>query len=223
MPQPPQSQKEPPKYLQAPALRPSPLYIFGKVILRPWCDVWFDFKAYGVENVPRHGGVLIVSNHQSYLDPIVLGVKLPRPLSFLAKSELFENPYLGWMIRSLNAFPVRQGEGDIGAVKETIRRLQEGHALNVYPEGTRSMTGEVMPMQPGVGLIVRRAGVPVVPAAIVGSYEAWPKDQKIFRPHPVRVRYGKPLDLKDLKAAQIVQKIDHSIRTMFDELRRCET
>ena len=211
----------------APAPRevPEPLvYSFGRIFVRPWADVWFDLKAYGVNNVPRKGGVLIVSNHQSYLDPALIAVKLPRPLSFLAKSELFENPFFDAFIRSLNAFPVRQGEGDVGAVKETIRRLQEGHALNVYPEGTRSLTGEIEKMQPGVGLIVRRAGVPVVPAVIEGSYQAWPpkRGHKIFRPHPVRIVYGPPMELHDLKANQIVQRIGQTLHTMFDALRQRE-
>lgn len=198
------------------------VYRFGRILCRPWADVWFDLKVYGIENLPKRGGILIVSNHQSYLDPVLLAVKLPRPLSFLAKSELFVNPVLRWLITSLGAFPVRQGEGDIGAVKETIRRLQEGHALNVYPEGTRTQTGEIMAMQAGVGLIARRAGVPVVPAVIDGSYDAWPKMTKIFRPHPVRVMYGPSMDLAGLKAQQIVRRIDTTLRSMFAELRERE-
>jgi len=208
-----------------PAEVPEPLiYSVGRIFARPWADKWFDLKSYGVRNVPRRGGVLIVSNHQSYLDPILLAVKLPRPLSFFAKSELFENKFFGAFIRSFNAFPVRQGEGDIGAVKETIRRLQEGHALNVYPEGTRSPDGEIQPMLPGVGLMIRRAGVPVVPAAIFGSYEAWPPKRgvKIFRPHPVRIVYGPPMELHHLKAGAIMEKLGGTIHAMFNELRQRE-
>ena len=206
----------------APRIVPtSPLYRFGRMMLRPWADLWFDLKVYGLEHIPPRGGVLVSSNHQSYLDPIVLGVKVTnRPYSFLAKSELFENPFFGWLIRSLNAFPVRQGEGDVGAVKETIRRLQEGHALIVYPEGTRSPTAEIEPLQAGIGLIIRRAGVPVVPAVIDGSFGAWPRGHKVFRPHPVRVMYGPAMDLKDLKAAEIVRRIEAKMREMHAELRR---
>ena len=195
------------------------VYQIGRVICRLTCVQWFDLKVYGLKHVPRRGGVLIVSNHQSYLDPVLLAAKLPRPLSFLSKSELFEIPGFNWLIRSLNAYPVRLGEGDIGAVRETIRRLQEGHALNVFPEGSRTEDGEIAPMQPGVGLIVRRAGVPVVPAVIDGSFEAWPKADKIFHPHPIRVQFGPVMDLKDLKAGEIVKRIDTTLRRMFAELR----
>jgi 1-acyl-sn-glycerol-3-phosphate acyltransferase len=203
---------------------PEPLlYRLGRCVCRPWADLWFDLKSYGVENIPRHGGVLVVANHQSYLDPVLLTVKVPRPFSYMAKSELFENPFFSWLIRSLNAFPVRQGEGDVGAVKETIRRLQEGHALILYPEGTRSLDGEIGKIAPGVGLIVRRAGVPVVPAVIDGSFDAWrPKRDRIFRPHPVRVMYGPPMQIQGLKANQIVQKIDTTLHGLLRDLRRRE-
>jgi 1-acyl-sn-glycerol-3-phosphate acyltransferase len=117
---------------------------------------------------------------------------------------------------------VRQGEGDVGAVKETIRRLQDGHALIVYPEGSRTETGELGPIQPGIGLIARRAGVPVVPAVVEGSFDAWPKGRRVFRPRPVRVLYGPPLDLASLKANQIVGTIDTTLRTLFTELRARE-
>jgi 1-acyl-sn-glycerol-3-phosphate acyltransferase len=201
-------------------IRTSLLYRGGRVICRIISTTMFDLKVYGIRHVPRSGGVLIVSNHQSYLDPVVLGSQLPRPLSFLAKSELFEAPRFGWLIRQLNAFPVRLGEGDVGAVKETIRRLQEGHALNIFPEGSRSSDGEIAPIESGIGLIVRRAGVPVVPAAIHGSFDAWPRGAVMFRSRPIRVQFGPVMDLKDLKAAEIVKRIDVTLRTMFEELRR---
>src|SRR5207244_1793322 len=146
-----------------------------------------DIRIYGTRHVPKTGGVLLVSNHQSYLDPVLLAVGLERPLSYMAKSELFRNRAFAWLIRSLNAFPVEQGAGDVGAVKETIHRLQEGHALNIYPEGTRSDDGEMLPIEKGVGLVIRRAKVPVVPVVIDGAYRAWGKSMKFPRATPVRV------------------------------------
>src|SRR6476646_2254906 len=97
-----------------------------------WMTVCFDLKVYGAEHVPAEGGALIVSNHQSLLDPVALGCRLERPLSYLAKSELFEIAApVTWAFRSLGGFPVKQGAGDVGAVKEAIRRLHEGHVLNL--------------------------------------------------------------------------------------------
>jgi len=179
----------------------------------------FDLKVYGRDNLPSTGGVLLVANHQSYLDPILVAVHLKRPVSFLAKSELFENRYFGWLIRSLHAFPVRQGEGDVGAVRETIRRVQEGHVLNIYPEGSRSDDGEMAPLMSGIALIVKRAEAPIVPVAIEGAFGAWPRQRKIFRAHPVRIMYGPPLHVNGLKGREIVDLLDKTLRQMIAELR----
>jgi 1-acyl-sn-glycerol-3-phosphate acyltransferase len=191
-----------------------------QIIARVGTTLFFDLKTYGRENVPKKGGVLLVANHQSYLDPVLVAVHLYRPVSFLAKSELFENPFLAWLIRLLKAFPVRQGEGDIGAVKEVIRRLGEGYALNIYPEGTRTETGDIEPLEKGVALVIRRAGVPVVPVAIHGSFEAWPKGSIIFHPHPIRVKYGKPMDFSGKKADEIVRELEGEMRSLLADLRK---
>jgi 1-acyl-sn-glycerol-3-phosphate acyltransferase len=181
--------------------------------------VLFDLKVEGQQHIPASGGAIILSNHQSYLDPVALGVKLRRPLSYLAKSELFKNRAADWLIRQLNGFPVRQGAGDVGAMKETIHRLHEGHLLNIYPEGTRTLDGEIGVIERGVALVVRRAKVPVIPAVIVGAFEAWPIQRKMFRSWPVRVRFGPALHLDGLSPAEVIATIDRTLRTMFDELR----
>lgn len=200
-------------------LEPSPLWKTLRVPARILTTLFFDLKTYHESYVPRTGGVLLVANHQSYLDPVLVAVHLRRPVSFFAKSELFENPMFSRFIRSLHAFPVKQGKADTGAVKEAIRRLREGHILNIYPEGTRTTDGEIQPLEKGIGLIVRQAGVPVVPVAIDGSFQAYPNSKKVPGPYPVRVMYGKPMDMKGLKGEPIVQLIDKSIRSLFEELR----
>ncbi|MGD0388834.1 MAG: lysophospholipid acyltransferase family protein [Tepidisphaeraceae bacterium] len=193
-----------------------------QIIARVGTTVLFDLKTYGSRNVPKSGGVLLVANHQSYLDPVLVAVHLDRPVSYLAKSELFENPYFAWFIRSLHAFPVRQGEGDVGAVREMIRLLEKGNVLNVFPEGSRTETGEIAPLEKGVALVIRKAGVPVVPVAIDGSFAAWPKDAMIFHPHPVRVRYGKPIDFHGKKGQEIICTLETELRSLMAELRASE-
>ena len=195
------------------------VYNFMRALLRIFSSVWFDLKVYGKENVPKTGGVLLVANHQSFLDPAVLGVQLQRKASFLAKSELFENPIFGWGIRRCNAFPVRQGEGDVGAVKETIRRLQEGHMLTVFPEGGRSPDGKLQPILNGASLVVRKAEVPIVPVVIEGSFKAWSKDMKIWQRHPIRVMFGKPAVVHHMKAKEITAFIDQQLHELLAELR----
>jgi 1-acyl-sn-glycerol-3-phosphate acyltransferase len=192
----------------------------AQAICRVFTSVYFDLKVSGIAHVPRTGGVLLVSNHQSFLDPILLGVRLPRSLSYMARSELFEvNPVFTWLIRSLGAFPVRQTGSAAGAIKEAVERLQEGWALNIYPEGSRTETGEIGPMEKGVALVIRKAKVPVVPVAIDGSYEAWRKGTTIFRPHPIRLLFGPPMDLAGKRPDEIVGTIDRTIRGLFEQLR----
>src|SRR5439155_19090461 len=126
--------------------------------------VLFDLKAWGSEHVPEQGGAIIVSNHQSYLDPIMLGVRLRRPLSYMARSDLFTQPGFTWLIMQLNAFPVRRGESDLGAMKQAIARVRQRRLLLMFPEGTRTRDGQIGAIQPGIALLARRAGVPLIPA-----------------------------------------------------------
>jgi len=199
--------------------QPSPVWKFLQVIGRVGTTLMFDLKVYGSHRVPRDGGILLVSNHQSYLDPVLLGVRLPRTLSYMAKATLFKIAPFAWFIRSLGAFPVRQGEGDIRALKEAIERAQEGHALMIFPEGSRSDDENVLPIEPGIALVIRKAKVPVVPAVIDGSIDAWPRDHKLFRSRPIRVLYGKPMDLSGLSREEVVEKIGRVFREMLAELR----
>jgi len=204
--------------------RPSPIrapqiYQVGQVICRIVTTTVFDLKVYGVEHVPKTGGTLLLSNHQSYLDPVLVGVRIPRPLSFLAKSELFRNPALRWLITNLNAYPVNLGAGDIHAVRETIGRLKEGHLLTIFPEGSRTVTGELAALQPGFALVVRKAGVPIVPAAIDGAYEALPPKSMMLRPYPIRVKFGAPIDVKGMQHAEIVKVVEQRIRGLIADLR----
>lgn len=182
--------------------------------------VFFDFKAYGVHHIPQTGGVLMVSNHESYLDPALVGVMVPRILSYMAKSELFTNKYFGWYIRQLHAFPVRQGRGDIGAMRETIERLKEGNLLNIFPEGSRSDDGKPLPIQPGAALVIRKAQVPVVPCIIIGSFNSWPRGQMFPHPAKLRVLYGPAMELHHLKAVEITKIIDTTFRSMREELQQ---
>ena len=184
-----------------------PVYNFCRSLARLAGNAFFDLKAYGESNVPLSGGVLLVSNHQSYVDPIFIAAKLPRVLAFLAKSELFEPPGLRWLIRNCNAFPVKQGKGDVGAVKQTISLLQSGHAVLVFPEGSRTEDGKLQEIAAGAALVVKRAKVPVVPLVIEGAFKVWPKHRPLPRTGQVTVRFGEPIWLHQLESREIVRRI----------------
>jgi 1-acyl-sn-glycerol-3-phosphate acyltransferase len=200
--------------------RRTPIWILIQQCARIVTTVFFDLKTYGIYNVPKTGGVLLVSNHQSFLDPIILSSGLDRTLSYLAKAELFKNRFFGWLISSLNAFPVEQGAGDVSAVKEAIARLQEGHLLNIYPEGSRTLDGEMQPLEKGVALVIRRAKVPVVPVAITGSFKAWPRGTALPKSYPIRIMIGPPIhELWKLDRDAIIAKLDEVLKKMYDDVR----
>jgi 1-acyl-sn-glycerol-3-phosphate acyltransferase len=206
--------------LSQPFAPSTPTYGFFRTACRIAASVFLDLKVYNAENVPFTGGVLLLSNHLSFLDPPCIGVMLRRPASYLAKSELFEVPVFGKVIPKLNAVPVRQGAGDIGAVRETIKRLKEGRVLTVFPEGARSLNGELQPLLGGFTLIVRKAGVPIVPVGIDGTYEAWPRGTALPRSAPVRVKFGEPLHVQDMKPAEIVVTVEKAIAGLIADLRK---
>lgn len=194
---------------------------FAQFIAKILTKLLFDLKVHGRQHIPKRGGVLIVSNHQSYLDAVVLAAFLKRPVNFVGQSGLFENPLGAWVLRRLNAFPLRQGKGDVGAMKEMIRRLRECHLLNIYPEGTRSPDGQIHTFQRGVALIIRRAKVPVVPAVIFGAYEAWPMQRPIWRMAPICVTFGPALNLDGLDSDdEVTAAIERELRRMFQEIQQ---
>lgn len=190
-----------------------------QVLCRIATTLLFDLKVSGGDNVPGTGGVLLLSNHQSYLDPVLIGVRLRRPLAYLAKSELFGNPLFAWLIRSLNAFPVKQGRADVGAMKESIRLLQAGYMLNIFPEGSRCGDGQLQPMLPGSALVVKRARVPVVPVAIDGSFRAWPRHRAFPRAASIRVRFGRPVRLDHLQTDEITRRVGQLIGGLLEQVR----
>ncbi len=148
------------------------------VLLR---TIW-GFRSWHADRIPCRGGVLLVCNHQSYLDLCVLGAGVwHRHFHSMARSTLFRPGIFGWLIRSLNAFPVEQGKGDVKALRTAIRRLREGHLVLVFPEGSRSPDGSVHEFQEGLMLLIRRARPRVVPMAVDGVFDVWPIGRKLPR------------------------------------------
>lgn len=150
----------------------------------------FGIRVYHRDRLPRRGGVLVISNHQSYLDPILAAVGMPRPFQPMARESLFRLAPFRWLIRSLYAFPVRRGTADLGAVREALRRLKGGAVVLMFPEGTRTRDGSVGRLQGGPVTIAARAGVPILPLVIDGAFEAWPRTRRLPRPGPIRVACG---------------------------------
>lgn len=155
----------------------------------------------GAANVPRKGGLLVISNHIAGADPPLLGACFPRPLHFMAKIEWFKNPVLGFLGRSMLCFPVVRHTADRSALRFTLSLLGAGEAVCLYPEGTRSRDLQLHPPEAGAGFLARRAGVPILPVATWGGEKVLPTGAKFPRRTGTEVHmvFGKPFTLPDEK------------------------
>ncbi|MDX1934358.1 MAG: lysophospholipid acyltransferase family protein [Capsulimonadales bacterium] len=148
----------------------------------------------GEENVPKNGTVLMVSNHVSYLDPVAIGDASPRRVVFMAKAELFRNRVLGFLLRGVDSFPVKRGEPDRAAFKNTLSMLEEGRVVCIFPQGTRREAGDLADAEPGAGLFAIRTGCPVVPVYVSGTDRMLDRQGKWHRGR-VTVAFGEPFTL----------------------------
>ncbi len=163
--------------------------------------IWHRLRIRGAENIPDRGGVLLASNHASFLDPPVVGVGYRgRPVHFMARDTLWNSKFGSWWMDHVGCIPVSRGTGDIKALKLTIKALKEGKAVSMFPEGTRTEDGELQDAKGGIGVIIEKSGCVVVPAYIDGTYKAHPKGTKFIKPCKVTVTYGKPITQEDFKA-----------------------
>jgi 1-acyl-sn-glycerol-3-phosphate acyltransferase len=168
---------------------------------------YFRWRVYDRDRVPREGPVILAANHASFLDPPLVGAGLPRAINYLARENLFKYPGIGWLLRSWNAVPVDRDGGGGAGLKAILDRLLAGGGIILFPEGTRSPDGALRPGRPGIGLTVIKSTAPVVPVRVFGTHQAWGRQMKLPRPHPVAVKYGQPLDFADVrKEAEICTK-----------------
>lgn len=181
-----------------------------------------NVKVIGRGNVPKKGAFLFVSNHCSYFDPPLLGTSIYRSLNYMARDTLFKTACSNWVMRRLNAFPVKRGNADLAAVKESLRILKDNRPLVMFPEGTRSKDKELKRGKPGAGFIVSKAHVPVVPAYIEGSFDALPHGISTLKRHPVRVIIGEPMTFSPEsfvnRDRETYQRISDEIMAKISEL-----
>lgn len=173
------------------------------------------FEIRGRERVPKTGSLLVVANHQSFLDPPCIGHRFPRYVTFLARASLFNNPVFGWLIRSMNSLPIKDGEGDVRAIRVVLDRLSKDECVLIFPEGARSFDGLKQPFREGAALIARRAKCAVLPVAIEGAFDAWPRTRKLpslFRGHAVQVEIGDPIPASELtNAREITSRLEREV------------
>ncbi|HUS87795.1 MAG TPA: lysophospholipid acyltransferase family protein [Desulfosporosinus sp.] len=191
------------------------LYEFAKGMFR------FQFKLMGwniqgVENMPAEGPVILAINHQSIWDPLVAASSLPRKVSFMAKEELFSIPVLGKIFSKLGAFPIKRGQGDMNAIRQSLAILKEGRVLGLFPEGTRSKNGEIQKGLPGMVLLMEKSKASVVPIKVFGTRNLLTKGWG-----NIAVVVGKPMTAQMLQAPEGVENrrewiADRIMQAMLD-------
>ncbi|MGO9469040.1 MAG: lysophospholipid acyltransferase family protein [Isosphaeraceae bacterium] len=197
-------------------------YHFVRYLIAILATVLLPWRATGRSNVPAAGGLLLVSNHLSFVDVFLLGMPLCRPLNYVARSTLFV-PVLASFMRSVGGFPIqREGIGASG-LKETLRRLRKGGIVALFPEGTRSRDGRLGLLKPGIAVLVSRAKVPVVPVGLAGTFEVWPRFRLFPARHPIRVHYGAPIfpeELSGMDTAAVTALIRRRLEECHQEAER---
>ena len=175
-------------------------YFIGWCGFRVLFKAYFRCRVYNAERVPLKGGVILASNHASYLDPPLVGAGLLRLVNFLARENLFGMPVIGWVLRQWEVVPVdRDGGGAVG-LRAILDRLLAGGAIVLFPEGTRTHDGKIQPVRAGIGLTVLKSTAPVVPVRVFGMFEAYGRHLRFPRPYRVAVKYGQPMRFEQLRA-----------------------
>jgi 1-acyl-sn-glycerol-3-phosphate acyltransferase len=188
------------------------------------CKILFRLKVTGAGRIPQSGGVILASNHCSYADPVFIGVSTRRILHFLAKQEAFGWFFIGLLIRSLNAFPIKRGLVDLKALSDVEEALREEEAFLLFPEGTRSKDGRLGKARPGVGLLGSRTGVPVIPLYISGTARIF---RSLFGRAGVGVHFGNPVDPREFiipdNRKETYHKITQEVMRRIEEIKNSES
>lgn len=177
------------------------LYQLCRRSLKAFLITYNRLSVYGAEHVPAEGGCIIAANHVSFLDPPVVGSAVrTRIVRFMARDTLGGNAFAHWWMKGVATVMIAREKGDVGALKRALQALKAGDCLGVFPEGTRSPDGELKPAKGGIGFLISKACVPVIPAYVDGTYEAFSRQHRFIRPHKVRIFFGPAISPPELAA-----------------------
>lgn len=201
---------------------PRAIYRWGQRLTCLFCNTMGHLEARGVQHIPRTGGVLLVANHVSFLDPVIIGSAANREIHYMARSNAFDIPGLGKLIAAYNAYPVSRGAADLKALRNTISLLKNGNAVLIFPEGTRSVDGTLGQARDGACFIAHRAGVPTIPVFHRGAERMLPRNSKRLRRTKLTVTFGAPLELTPDASEtkrEMYQRMGTQIMTAIADLR----
>ena len=194
-----------------------------QVVFRLAAVVLLRIRCEGRRHVPKEAGVLVCSNHQSFLDPVLVGLVCDRRLNFLSRTTLFRFAPFRWLLKYFDAIPIDRDGLGLSGLKETLRRLRSEEMVLIFPEGTRTRDGRVAPLKPGFCTLVRRGKVAVVPMAIAGAFEVWPRWRAWPWPAVVRIRIGEPImqpEAQALSDRQLIERLGQALRACYEEAQR---
>lgn len=197
-------------------------YKFFRMVCYILILIFWPLRIKGKELITKKGSFILAANHVSYLDPIVLGVAIHRPIHFIAKKEVFETPFIGFLARSLGAIPVDKKKANPVSIKKSLSLLKKGHILGIFPEGTRSIDGKLIELNIGLVKIALKTGSPIVPAGINGTFEVYPPKAKMpifFKRKHIDIHFGKPIYLDNLREKDI-QYQKESLQKIQDNIKR---
>jgi 1-acyl-sn-glycerol-3-phosphate acyltransferase len=207
-----------------PQVRMDFVYGFFHYGMGKLCDIHFNAGVSGVENIPRHGGFIIAANHASVLDPPIIGSFVPRQLCAFARKTLWKRGVASWWLDAVGVIPVNRDAGsDVTAIRRVIRILRDDKGIIVFPEGTRTPTGQLQQPKAGVGLMACWTGVPVVPARIFGTFETLGRNRPLRLCTPISVVFGRPLlpgDYDDRTAGK--ERYEHASERVMEAIARLE-
>jgi 1-acyl-sn-glycerol-3-phosphate acyltransferase len=240
-----------PSPLQTSAVTPLPLHSFApsRTAVSPYDrlrDLWYDglfwlsftgvtfgfsLRTQGYQHVPAEGAALLIANHQSFMDPVLVGLAARRHLHYLARKTLFRHWGLAWLMRSLNGVPVDQEGFAREGLKTMLEQLHAGHAVVVFPEGERTADGSMKPFRPGIHLLIKRLAMPIVPVGIAGAFNAWPRQRAFPLPAPlfwpawqgtIAVSIGRPIESTSLKDKPRTQALEELFLAVQKHQERAE-
>jgi 1-acyl-sn-glycerol-3-phosphate acyltransferase len=189
---------------------------------RFFCLLFFKIRFFGIENVPKKGGFILLCNHQCWLDPMFVVVPVNRICVFAARDSLVKSPLFGWVFRVYSCIPIRRNHADIGAIRDCIEKLKRGCGLVLYPEGTRTTDGRITRLKPGFTLLAKKASVPIIPVVIDGAFECWPRHQIMFSPGHVSIQYGRQINPQEIASEsdrEFMSDLTRRMHQMQTELR----
>jgi 1-acyl-sn-glycerol-3-phosphate acyltransferase len=194
------------------------LQLLGRIAF----SVWFRLRARGIEKLPKKGGALLLINHQSFLDPLMVGTPLRRPVSYMGRDSLFKIPIVGFVLRNTYVFPINRESASTASMKDAIKRMRHGFLVGIFPEGTRSEDGRIGPLKPGFVSLVRRGKVPVYPVGVAGSREALPKNAWFVYPATIRVVFGDPFTPEEIEQYSRRGQEQRFIELARERISRCQ-